>query len=449
MRDLNRFALATLLLLGASLSRAQDWAIQQDKQGKAQQDEKGKPKSSNLGKDAKGNPLRLAFKTGHISNYDESKVKPYTLPDPLVLANGKSVKDAETWVKQRRPEILKLFQTEIFGHVPDNAPKVKWEVAATEANAMTGTATLKLLVGRIGDRPDGPRMNVSLYLPVKAEGPAPVILTITFGGGGGKGKKFGGKESIAAEILGRGWAYASIGYNDIQPDRANAFKEGVIGLTLKPEQAAPAADEWGSVSAWAWGISRIMDYFETDKAVDARCIGIQGHSRLGRTVLWAGAQDERIAAVFASCSGEAGAALARRDWGETVDDMAQNFPWQLAGNYQKWVGRWNDMPVDSHMLIALMAPRALFCNGGTTDQWADPKGEFLGMVAAGPVYRLLGRKDLGVTELPPLDKAVTDGDLGWLYHTGGHVATAADWQAFLTIAERTFKTRRGDKPNRK
>jgi hypothetical protein len=162
-------------------------------------------------------------------------------------------------------------------------------------------------------------------------------------------------------------------------------------------------------------------------------------------VLWAGAQDSRISAVFASCSGEAGASLARRDWGETVDDMAQNFPWQLAGNYQKWVGRWNDMPVDSHMLIALMAPRALFCNGGTTDQWADPKGAFLGMVAAGPVYRLLGRKDLGVTELPPLDKALTDGDLGWLYHTGGHVATQEDWSAFLSMAARHFKERRGGK----
>jgi hypothetical protein len=235
-------------------------------------------------------------------------------------------------------------------------------------------------------------------------------------------------------------------FRQVRRLRKSAFKEGVIGLTLKPGQTAPAADEWGAVSAWAWGISRITDYFETDKAVDARCIGIQGHSRLGRTVLWAGAQDQRIAAVFASCSGEAGAALARRDWGETVDDMAQNFPWQLAGNYQKWVGRWNDMPVDSHMLIALMAPRALFCNGGTKDQWADPKGCFLGMVAAGPVYRLLGRKDLGVTELPPLDRALTDGDLGWLYHTGGHVATQADWQAFLTIATRHFKERRGQKP---
>ena len=403
-------------------------------------DPQEKPKSTNLGKDKDGNPLRLATKTGHVSNYDESKVKPYTLPDPFMLASGQPVKDADTWFKQRRPEILQLFRTEIFGRVPDNAPKVKWEVATTGTSAMNGTATLKRLVGRIGDRADGPHMNVSLYLPAKATEPVPVILTITFGGGpkGGAGKG----DSIAADILGRGWAFATVGYNGIQPDKKDAFDQGVIGQTLKAGQSAPAADEWGGVSAWAWGISRIVDYFETDKAIDARCIGIQGHSRLGRTVLWAGAQDERIAAVFASCSGEAGAALARRDWGETIDDMAQNFPWQLSGNYQKWVGRWNEMPVDSHMLIALVAPRALFCNGGTSDQWADPKGAFLALVAAGPVYRLLGAKDLGTTELPPLDKALTEGDLGWLYHTGGHIATTADWRAFLVMAERHFKQRK-------
>jgi len=432
MYRVNRIASTAVLILGACQLCAQDTPVKPKQE---------KPKTNNLGSDAKGNPIRLAFKTGHKSNYDEAKVKPYTLPDPLILADGQPVKDAETWVKKRRPEILKLFQTEIYGRIPDHAPKVKWEVASIEANALNGTATLKRVVGQIGDRPDGPRMNVTLFLPAKVKEPVPVILTITFGGGKG-GKVFGKGDGMAAQIIARGWGYASVGYNDIQPDRAGAFKEGVIGLTLKPDQTAPAADEWGSVSAWAWGISRIMDYFETDKAVDARCVGIQGHSRLGRTVLWAGAQDERIAAVFASCSGEAGAALARRDWGETVDDMAQNFSWQLAGNYQKLVGRWNEMPVDSHMLIALMAPRTLFCNGGTTDQWADPKGEFLGMVAAAPVYRLLGRKDLGVVELPPLDKALTDGDLGWNYHTGGHIATPADWQAFLTMAERRFKERR-------
>ena len=173
--------------------------------------------------------------------------------------------------------------------------------------------------------------------------------------------------------------------------------------------------------------------------MDAKRVAIQGHSRLGKTVLWAGAQDPRIAVVFSSCSGEMGAALARRDYGETVDDMAQNFPWQFAGNLQKWVGHWNDMPVDSHMVIALNAPHGVFINGGTQDQWSDPKGEFLGAVAAGPVYRLVGKKDLGTAELPALDTPLISGDLGWVYHTGGHAATRADWTAFLDFAEKYFK----------
>ena len=168
----------------------------------------------------------------------------------------------------------------------------------------------------------------------------------------------------------------------------------------------------------------MIDYLETDRSVNAKQIALFGHSRLGKTALWATAKDERIAAAFSSCSGEMGAALARRDWGETVDDMAQNFPWQFAGNLQKWAGRWNEMPVDAHMLIALSAPRPVFITGGTADQWADPVGMFKAAVAAGPVYRLLGKKDLGVTELPALDTPVISGDLGWHYHTGGHTATA-------------------------
>jgi len=398
------------------------------------------------GEVAKG-PVRKAKKTGHVSNYDEAKVKPYTLPDPLKLADGQPVRDAATWFDKRRPEILKLYQTEIFGRVPGNVPKVTWEIAATEPKALDGPAVLKKVVGRVGDKADGPRLNLTLYVPAKAAGPVPVILTLTFGGGaGGKGPKFAGKANPARdEILGRGWAFATLGYGDIQPDRPNTFHQGVIGLTLAPDQAKPAADEWGSVSAWAWGVSRVVDYLETDKAIDAKCIGIQGHSRLGRTVLWAAAQDTRIAATFASCSGCTGAALFRRDWGETVDDMAQNFPYQLAGNYQKWVGRWNDMPVDNHMLIALVAPRALFCSGGTGDQWADPKGQFLALVAAGPVYQLVGAKGLGVTDLPPRDRAVIDGDLGWIYHTGGHTTPLSDWRHFLDFAGRHFKAARAAK----
>ena len=171
---------------------------------------------------------------------------------------------------------------------------------------------------------------------------------------------------------------------------------------MRPGQTQPAANEWGTISAWAWGISRCIDYFETDKSIHPKKIAITGVSRLGKTVLWAGAQDERVAAVFSVVSGEMGAALIRRDWGETLDDMAQNFPWQFAGNLQKWVGKWNDLPVDQHMLFALCAPRPVYVNGGLKDQWSDPKGQFLALVAAGPVYRLLGAKDLGVTEMPAL-----------------------------------------------
>jgi hypothetical protein len=393
------------------------------------------------GKDPQGNPVRLAKATGHVSNYSEDKVPPYTLPGPLVLANGQRVTSAEMWFKQRRPEILKFYQTEIYGRIPANAPKVSWEVTETDPKARDGAATMKRVVGKMGDKPEGPKMNLTVYLPTKATGPVPMLLNISFfvGGGRGRGPAGGGGFDPVAEVLNRGWGYATIGYGEIQPDRAGRWTEGVIGLTLKPGQTQPAPDEWGTISAWAWGISRCIDYFETDKAVNARQIAITGASRLGKTVLWAGAQDERVAAVFSVVSGEMGAALIRRDWGETLDDMAQNFPWQFAGNLQKWVGKWNDLPVDQHMLIALCAPRPVYVNGGLTDQWSDPKGEFLALVAAGPVYRLLGAKDLGVTEVPPLDKPITSGELAFHYHSGGHQAVPADWKAFLDFAERHFK----------
>ena len=403
---------------------------------------------TNLGSDPNGNPLRLALKTGHVSNYDETKVKPYTLPDPLVRADGSSVRDRRAWAA-RRAEILRLYETHIYGRVPPSTPKVTWQVAETDAAARAGTATMKRVVGRIGG-PDGPSVNLQVFTPAGVKGRVPVILLVNFGGGpprapaaaGGRGRGPGsGEPPVAAEILARGWGYATVGYQDFQPDRANAWKDGVIGLTLAPGTEQPAPDEWGTISAWAWGISRVIDYLESDRSVNARQIAVFGHSRLGKTVLWASARDERIAAVFSSCAGEMGSSLARRDWGETVDDMAQNFAWQFAGNFQQWVGRWNEMPVDAHMLIALSAPRPVFITGGTTDQWADPVGEFLATVAAGPVYRLLGRKDVGANELPPLDTPLTAGDLGWHYHTGGHTATAADWGAFLQFFEKYVKAR--------
>jgi hypothetical protein len=392
--------------------------------------------------DPGGNPVRLALATGHVSNYDEARVPAYKLPDPLLLANGQPVTDAATWVKQRRPEILEFYQTEIYGRIPAHTPRVSWQVQETDNKARGGTATVRTVVGTMGDKVDGPRMSVTLYTPANAEKPVPVLLNITFGAGPGRGpaRPPGGFDLIA-EVLGRGWGYATLRYGDIQPDRADRWKEGVIGLTLKPGQARPEPDEWGTISAWSWGISRAIDYLESDRSVNAKRIAITGASRLGKTVLWAGAQDERVAAVCAIVPGELGAALIRRDWGETLDDMAQNYPWQFAGNLQKWVGKWNELPVDQHMLIALCAPRPVYVNGGLTDQWSDPKGEALAMIAAGPVYRLLGAKDLGIAEVPPLDKPAATGSLAFHYHSGGHTAVPADWKAFLEFAERHFRAK--------
>jgi hypothetical protein len=401
--SLSAFLSATLLLVGAGA------AID------AQQ-----PSTTNLGSDANGNPLRRAIKTGHVSNYDEAKVAPYKLPDPLVFADGTPVATARDWTAKRRAEVLRMYETEIFGRIPAVTPKVAWRV--TEDHGPK-----KLVVGTIGSGAEAPQLNLTLYLPPNARGPVPVILVLGFGGGAAPVQD----PPVAAEILERGWGYAKLGYTEIQPDRINTFDRGIIGLT---STAPRRDDDWGTISAWAWGVSRVLDYLQTDKSVDGRRVALFGHSRLGKTALWASALDQRIAVVFSSCSGEMGASLSRRDWGETVDDMAQNFSWQFAPAFQKWPGRWNEMPVDAHMLIALSAPRPVFVTGGTADQWADPVGEFLAQVAAGPVYRLLGKKDLGVTTLPPLDTPVTGGDLGWHYHTGGHTATRADWLAFLTFA---------------
>ncbi|WP_435011971.1 acetylxylan esterase (plasmid) [Tundrisphaera lichenicola] len=404
--------------------------------------------------DPKGNPVRLARATGHVSNYTEEKIPPYTLPDPLVMANGQRVTSPAKWFKERRPAILKFDRDQIYGHVPPNAPKVSWEVSQADPGDREGAAIAMRAIGKMGDKPDGPKRNLTIHLPARASGPVPLVLRITFGMGPRgqvpakgaqatemavpKGHPSGGFDALG-ECLAHGWGYASLNYSEIQPDRADRWTDGVIGLTLEEGQTRPAPDEWGTISAWAWGISRVIDYFETDTAVDARRIAITGASRLGKTVLWAAAQDERVAAVFSVVSGEMGAALIRRDWGETLDDMAQNFPWQFAGNLPRWAGKWNDLPVDQHMLIALCAPRPVYVNGGLTDQWSDPKGEFLAMVDAGPVYRLLGRKDLGVTDLPPLDTPMMTGDLAFHYHSGGHMAVPADWKAFLEFAARSSR----------
>jgi hypothetical protein len=393
--------------------------------------------------DLKGNPVRLAKKTGHVSNYDERKVPDYTLPDPLKTSGGRPVTSAKEW-RARRAEILEFYEEQIYGRIPENAPAVEWKVTGTENDSRNGTAITKRIEGAVGEGTDI-KLRLTLHLPKGADGPAPVLLNLSFfgGDGAGRGRRGGGEPPFdpIAEVLARGCAFAQIGYGDIQPDRADAWQQGVIGLTLKEGQARPAPDQWGTISAWAWGASRVVDYLVSDKAIDKDRIAITGASRLGKTALWAAARDERIGAVFSVVPGEMGASLIRRDWGETLDDMAQNFPWQFAGNLQRWVGKWSELPVDQHMLIALVAPRAVYVNGGVGDQWSDPKGEFLAMVAAGPVYKLLGASGLGTDRVPDLDKPVIGAHLAFHYHSQGHRAVPEDWRLFLEFADRHYAAR--------
>ncbi len=397
--------------------------------------------------DANGNPLRRA-PTGHVSNYDEAKVGNYTLPDPLVLANGKPVRNAKTWLNVRRPELLKLYDSEIYGAVPRNAPKATDKVLETDTNALGGLAIHKDVEIQFGKGTNAPTAHLHIYLPPNTTKPVPLLLHMVFfsnppfgeptTNAAGLARRFG-EGGPLTNIFAHGYGYATFRYTDIAPDNTNAFKSGVIALTLKPDQAKPAPDQWGTISAWAWGASRVLDYLEKDKSVDAKRVALIGHSRLGKTVLLAGARDPRFAIIYSSCAGEMGSSLARRDFGETVDDMAANFPWQFCGNFQKYPGHWNDMPVDTHEIIALNAPHPVFIGGGTQDQWSDPHGEFLGAVAAGPVYRLVGKQDLGATTGPEIDHPYITGDLGFHYHNGGHTISASDWNAFLDFADKYFK----------
>ena len=356
-----------------------------------------------VGRTPEGFTLRLARKTNHISNYNESVVPSYTLPDPLITFDGRPVRTAADW-KARRAEIVKAYEEDVYGRVPANAPKVRWEVASTDPAARAG-AILRRVVGTIGMAADGPKINLNVYTPAgaapsragdsagelrwraaarAAAGATPGAAAGQPAPGQGRGNVAPGEPPVAAEILARGWGYATVGYADIQPDRANTFTEGVIGTTLASGQTKPAPGDWGTISAWTWGISRIIDYFETDPFHRREA----GRSS-GLLAPWQdsalGLRDGRAhrGGVLRVRRGN-GSSLARRDFGETVDDMAQNYHWQFNSRFQQWVGRWNDMPVDAHMLIALSAPRPVFITGGTTDQWSDPKGEFLAEVAASP-----------------------------------------------------------------
>jgi len=399
------------------------------------------------------------------ANYDESQVGTYTLPDPLVLENGQRVRNAAAWHQRRRPEIFRLFETNIYGRSPGRPPKMAFEVFEAGVPALGGKAIRKQVTVHFFGQGAGPKMDILFYLPAPAKKPVPLILTLNFSGNhriaADPGIKIGEvwdrnrKVKLAApekagatsdrweieKLLAQGYGLATIYYCDIEPDFIGGMQYGVRPLYFKPGQTEPAPDEWGALAVWGWGLSRAMDYIETDKAIDVQRVAILGQSRLGKTVLWAGARDTRFAMVLASCSGEGGAALARRNYGETAKNMAVNFGYQFCGNYQKYGDRVDQMPVDAHELLALIAPRPLYLSTGSEDQWSDPKGEFLAAVAASPVYRLLGQQGLNTDQMPPLDQPIM-GTIAFHTHTGGHAITSFDWDQYLVFAGRHLQGRR-------
>ncbi len=387
----------------------------------------------------------------NYANYDESKANPYPdLPDPLVLKNGQKVTTVEMWWNQRRPEIVEDFDREIYGRVPRDTPRVNWEVTGTtnETNGDVPVIT-KQLVGHV-DNSLYPIITVDIQLtlttPANAAGPVPVIMEFGFDGfGGARGADRGafgsGGPTWQQQVLAKGWGYAIITPNSIQADNGAGLTRGIIGLCNKGQPRKP--DDWGALRAWAWGASRALDYFETDKSVDAKQVGLEGHSRYGKATIVAMAYDQRFAIAFVSSSGEGGAKLHRRNWGEIVENVAGTgeYHW-MAGNFLKYAGplNWNDLPVDSHELVALCSPRPVFISAGATnsDGWVDAKGMFLAAAGAGPVYKLLGKKDLGTTEFPPIETPLIDGDVAFRQHSGGHTP-GPNWPVFLTFAQRYLK----------
>jgi hypothetical protein len=428
-----------------------------------------------------------------FANYDEARANPFpNLPDPLTLKNGARVTRAADWWNRRRPEIVEDFDREVYGRVPKIVPRVTWAVGET-VPGKSGEVDIvtRQLVGVVDNSgcPDiEVRIALTLVLPAAAKGPVPVVMQ--FGGprpmappadalpapptppygpnaftppfrmpvpaAGRGGAAAAAPRPPAApvgptwqqQVLARGWGYAQLNPASIQADNGAGLTLGIIGLVNKGQPRK--ADDWGALRAWAWGVSRALDYFESDKAVDAKHVALEGHSRYGKATLVAMAYEPRLWTAYVSSSGEGGAKLHRRDWGEVVENVAgtAEYHW-MAGNFIKYAGplRWNDLPVDSHELVAMCAPRPVFLSAGRGgydaepggDSWVDAKGTFLAGVGAGPVYRLLGEKDLGATPYPSPETLVGENAaLSYRQHAGGHT-DAPNWPYFLEFAAKHLK----------
>ncbi len=390
-------------------------------------------------------------------NYNESKVGSYTLPNPLKFDTGKRITTAKEWYQIRRPQILEWYKEDQFGHAPGRPSDMSFDVFDEGTPAFGGEAIRRQVTVYFSKDENGPKMDLLIYTPANAKKPVPLLLTPNFYPNSSmvddpgvkrgeiwdrqhkrvaapKSAKFG--KIDVPMLLSHGIGVALVYYGDIEPDFPGGFKYGVEGLYLKKGQTKPVPDQWGAIGAWAWGLSRAMDYLETDSRVDQKRVGLMGISRLGKTVLWAAARDQRFALVIASCSGEGGAALSRRDYGETIAHLTapSRFPYQFCSNYQKFAHNADQLPVDGNMLLSLIAPRPVLLQTGDQDLWSDPKGEFLAAVAAGPVYKLLGKTGLGTDQWPPAGQPILH-TIGYYMHHGGHGTVPSDWNIFLKFMQ--------------
>jgi len=370
-------------------------------------------------------------------NYDESRVEPYTLPDPLA-SKGSKVTSALTW-PARRAEILELFRANVYGRSPSKPEHVAFSVVEENPKAMDGTATLRRIAITSRQGAKTHRFELTLFLPNKRTTPAPVFLLINNRPVSNTGPTRKEKSGFwpAEQIIARGYGIAAFHYAELAPDDAKTYRDGV--MKFFDEAGGSTKNTWGALAAWGWGASRAMDYFETDPRVDKAHVAVIGHSRGGKAALWAGAEDQRFAMVISNDSGEGGAALSRRNFGETIERINTSFPYWFTATYKTFNGRAAELPVDQHMLLALVAPRALYVASADEDLWADPRGEFLSLAASSPAFALWGDPPIRDADMPPVDTPLISVRRGYHIRTGGHNLTPYDWDRYADFADRVWK----------
>lgn len=364
-------------------------------------------------------------------NYDESKVPAYTLPDPLLCENGHYVTTAEEWEKYRRPEVLQMLKTYMYGHAPELKYPLEYQVDSLDVN-YKGKYTRKVVTIYLTDKKaDGPLTHAEVMTPNNIKEPVPLFMIFGWG--------FMNRMFPSERLLDHGYGVAILNTFEAAPDRKESFTKGLISAYYNDKQEYRRPDQWGSLAAWAWEASRLLDYLQNDLQVDAKRVAILGHSRLGKAALWTAAQDTRFAMAFPVNSGCGGAALSRRMIGETVWAMNNSFPYWTCENFQQFNMREQYMPFDQHTVIALCAPRPVYLATAQEDTWADPLGEFLAGKAAEPVYALYGKAGIGCDSQPAVDVAMNKGYIAYHIRSGGHAILEYDWTKFIEYADRFLK----------